>query len=109
MYGEEFDIHLRIRQQMPHKKIKYLPHLQYLHLMEEREITKEYIYKQLLSDIRICERHAISARLCLRRKIRALKINQFIHRVLCWSKSTPTTTHAHTLQLNVLKELYETI
>jgi GT2 family glycosyltransferase len=109
MYGEEFDIHLRIRKHMPHKKIKYLPQLQYLHLMEERVITKEYIYKQLLSDIRICERHAISARLCLRRKIRALKINLFIHRLLCWSKSTSTTTHAHTLQLNVLKELYETI
>ena len=59
MYGEECDIHLRLRKAFPKKKIQFLS-IPYLHLSAERPF-EEKRYRQLLNDdLYVCRKHGLS-------------------------------------------------
>lgn len=60
MYGEEYDIHLRLQQNFPDKLIKYFPKLKYVHLIEERELTTAALQKTYKSLLYVCNKHNIS-------------------------------------------------
>ena len=73
MYGEECDIHLRLRNAFPNKKIKFLP-IPYLHLSAERPF-EEKRYRQLLNaDLYVCRKHGLSMAHYLRIRLFALRL-----------------------------------
>lgn len=73
MYGEECDIHLRLRNAFPNKKIKFLP-IPYLHLAAERPF-EEKRYRQLLkADLFVCQKHGLSMAHYLRIRLFALRL-----------------------------------
>ncbi len=73
MYGEECDIHLRLRKVFPKKKIKFLP-LPYLHLSAERPF-EEKRYRQLINaDLYVCRKHRLSIAHYLRIRLFALRL-----------------------------------
>jgi GT2 family glycosyltransferase len=73
MYGEECDIHLRLRKVFPKKKIKFLP-LPYLHLSAERPF-EEKRYRQLINaDLYVCRKHGLSIAHYLRIRLFALRL-----------------------------------
>lgn len=62
MYGEEYDIHIRLQKMFPNKIIKYLPDLKYIHLIEDRQLTVAALQKTLKSLLYLCSKHNISIR-----------------------------------------------
>lgn len=73
MYGEECDIHLRLRKVFPKKKIKFMP-IPYLHLSAERPF-EEKRYRQLLdADLYVCRKHGLSVAHYLRIRLFALRL-----------------------------------
>lgn len=73
MYGEECDIHLRLRKAFPKKQIQFLP-IPYLHLSAERPF-EEKRYRQLLNaDLYVCRKHGLSAAHYLRIRLFALRL-----------------------------------
>ena len=62
MYGEEYDIHIRLQKIFSNKIIKYLPNLKYIHLIEERQLTVAALQKTLKSLLYVCSKHHISTR-----------------------------------------------
>ena len=62
MYGEEYDIHIRLQKMFPNKIIKYLPDFKYIHLIEERQLTVVALQKTLKSLLYLCGKHNISIR-----------------------------------------------
>ena len=73
MYGEECDIHLRLRKVFPKKKIKFLP-IPYLHLTADRPF-EEKRYRQLINaDLYVCRKHELSVAHYLRIRLFALRI-----------------------------------
>jgi GT2 family glycosyltransferase len=73
MYGEECDIHLRLRKAFPKKKIQFLS-IPYLHLSAERPF-EEKRYRQLLhADLYVCRKHGLSVAHYLRIRLFALRL-----------------------------------
>lgn len=73
MYGEECDIHLRLRKAFPKKRIQFLP-IPYLHLSAERPF-EEKRYRQLLNaDLYVCRKHGLSLAHYLRIRLFALRL-----------------------------------
>ena len=73
MYGEECDIHLRLRKAFPKKKIKFMS-IPYLHLSAERPF-EEKRYQQLLNaDLYVCRKHGLSVAHYLRIRLFALRL-----------------------------------
>lgn len=73
MYGEECDIHLRLRKVFPKKKIKFMP-IPYLHLSAERPF-EEKRYRQLINaDLYVCRKHGLSVAHYLRIRLFALRL-----------------------------------
>lgn len=73
MYGEECDIHLRLRKVFPKKKIKFLP-IPYLHLTADRPF-EEKRYRQLINaDLYVCRKHELSVAHYLRIRLFALRL-----------------------------------
>lgn len=73
MYGEECDIHLRLRKAFPKMKIQFLS-IPYLHLSAERPF-EEKRYRQLLNaDLYVCRKHGLSVALYLRIRLFALRL-----------------------------------
>lgn len=73
MYGEECDIHLRLRKAFPQKKIQFLS-IPYLHLSAERPF-EEKRYRQLINaDLYVCRKHGLSVAHYLRIRLFALRL-----------------------------------
>ena len=73
MYGEECDIHLRLRKAFPKKKIQFLS-IPYLHLSAERPF-EEQRYRQLINaDLYVCRKHGLSVAHYLRIRLFALRL-----------------------------------
>ena len=73
MYGEECDIHLRLRKAFPKKKIQFLS-IPYLHLSAERPF-EEKRYRQLLhADLYVCRKHGLSEKEYMRIRLFALRL-----------------------------------
>ena len=73
MYGEECDIHLRLRKAFPKKKIQFLS-IPYLHLSAERPF-EEKRYRQLINaDLYVCRKHGLSVAHYLRIRLFALRL-----------------------------------
>lgn len=77
MYGEEYDIHLRILKKFPNKTIKYLKGLKYLHLIEGRVISREEIRKPLTSIYYVCKKHNLSPKKVFK-KLLIVSIIQYV-------------------------------
>ena len=73
MYGEECDIHLRLRKAFPKKKIHFLS-IPYLHLSTERPF-EEKRYRQLIhADLYVCRKHGLSVAHYLHIRLFALRL-----------------------------------
>lgn len=75
MYGEEYDIHIRLQKMFSNKIIKYMPNLKYIHLIEERLLTEAALQKTFKSLLYVCNKHNISTRkfLCIQRTTNFLR------------------------------------
>lgn len=75
MYGEEYDIHIRLQKMFPNKIIKYLPDLKYIHLIEERKLTKSDLQKTLKSLLYVSQKHGLSTKkyLLIQRRVNILR------------------------------------
>lgn len=75
MYGEEYDIHIRLQKMFPNKIIKYLPDLKYIHLIEERKLTKSDLQKTLKSLLYVSQKHGLSTKkyLSIQRRVNILR------------------------------------
>ena len=73
MYGEECDIHLRLRKAFPKKKIQFLS-IPYLHLSAERPFEEKQ-YRQLINaDLYVCRKHGLTVAHYLRIRLFALRL-----------------------------------
>ena len=75
MYGEEYDIHIRLQKMFPNKIIKYVPKLKYIHLIEERKLTKSDLQKTLKSLLYVSQKHGLSTKkyLLIQRRVNILR------------------------------------
>lgn len=75
MYGEEYDIHIRLQKMFPNKIIKYVPNLKYIHLIEERKLTKSDLQKTLKSLLYVSQKHGLSTKkyLLIQRHVNILR------------------------------------
>lgn len=102
MYGEECDIHLRLRKAFPTEKIKFLP-IPYLHLSAERPF-EEKRYRQLVNaDLYVCRKHGLSASHYLRIRLFALRICLLRCKLLGRGNSTEAKTYPP--MITITKEL----
>lgn len=105
MYGEEFDIHTRLRKTFPRKKIVFLKDLHYLHLIEDRIMTAKSLYSPLRSEIIVCQKHNYS--------IKKYIFEQRLANIISWCmmlfvfifKHMPYTTESYHIVKNVLRTL----
>lgn len=65
MYGEECDIHLRLRNSYPTMKIIYLQNIPYLHLSYRKEFSEVNYKQHILSCIYVCQKHRLSEKIYL--------------------------------------------
>lgn len=82
MYGEEYDIHLRIQKHFPNKSIQYLKKTKYLHLIEERIPSEDAYYKSYSSIYQVCKKHHIAPQEVFNRQIITFKIQYIMSKVL---------------------------
>ena len=74
MYGEECDIHQRLRKAFPQMRITFLAACPYLHLSMERPF-EEKRYRQLVAaDLYVCRKHNLSTKHYLRIRLFALRL-----------------------------------
>lgn len=109
MYGEEFDIHVRLRKFFPQNKICYLPKMRYLHLIEERTYDVKVARKQLLSDLKACEYNNISPLQCVNNKLAALRISRMISICLSVLRGQQSDDKMYVFQKTLLQELKSAI
>ena len=79
MYGEECDIHLRLRNSYPTMKIIYLLDIPYLHLSYRKQFSVEHYKLHLLSCVYVCQKHHLSEK-------RFLHITKFAN-IICHIRS----------------------
>ena len=82
MYGEEYDIHLRIQKHFPNKSIQYLKKTKYLHLIGERIPSEDAYYKSYSSIYQVCKKHHIAPKKVFNHQIITLKIQYVMSKVL---------------------------
>lgn len=73
MYGEECDIHLRLRKAFPKKKIQFLS-IPYLHLSAERPFEEQRYCQLINADLYVCRKHGLSVAHYLRIRLFALRL-----------------------------------
>lgn len=73
MYGEECDIHLRLRKAFPKKKIQFLS-IPYLHLSAERPFEEQRYLQLINADLYVCRKHGLSVAHYLRIRLFALRL-----------------------------------
>lgn len=104
MYGEECDIHHRLRQQFADKHIRYLPSLRYLHLSHERSFSLQRYMQQIQACIYVCRKHNMSIS-------RYLRITQYSN-YLCYIRAClcKDNVEKHTVkqQINYIRSLKHT-
>ena len=105
MYGEEFDIHTRLRKTFPHKKIVFLKDLHYLHLIEDRIMTFESLYPPLRSEIVMCQKHKYSIKKYIFDQKIANVINWCMMLILFIFKKRPYTLKSYHVVQTVLSTL----
>jgi GT2 family glycosyltransferase len=106
MYGEECDIHLRLRKVFPKKKIKFLP-LPYLHLSAERPF-EEKRYRQLINaDLYVCRKHGLSVTHYLRIRLFALRL--CLLRCKLQRKGDSIEAHTYPPMIQITKEILYTL
>lgn len=102
MYGEEFDIHTRLRKHFPQKEIVFLKDLHYLHLIEERVMTEKSLYAPLRSEILVCQKHKYSIKKYIFEQKVANMINWCMMLILFVFKHRPYTSESYHIVKNVL-------
>lgn len=102
MYGEECDIHLRLRKTFPKKQIQFLP-IPYLHLSAERPF-EEKRYRQLLNaDLYVCRKHGLSIAHYLRIRLFALRV--CLLRCQLQGRSNSVEAHTYPPMIQITKQL----
>lgn len=107
MYGEELDIHLRIQQMFPRKKILYLNDLKYIHQIDNRTLTKQMIKKTYESICYVCKKHNVSIKHMLWKQRIVVKF-RFFKSTLCKYINRPYNVsyhEHHDMFMEVFKEL----
>ena len=98
MYGEECDIHLRLRKVFPKKKIQFLS-IPYLHLSADRPF-EEKRYRQLLNaDLYVCRKHGRSIAHYLRIRLFALRLCLLRCKLQGRGNSTEAQTYPPMIQI----------
>ena len=107
MYGEECDIHLRLRKTFPKKKIVFLATSRYIHLTMEREF-EEKRYRQLLEgDMYVCQKHNISLKRYLRTRIFALQLCKLRDYLI--GKQNINQINTYTKMIKITKQIKQNI
>ena len=74
MYGEECDIHQRLRKAFPKMKIAFLANCPYLHLSMERPFEEKRYRQQVAADLYVCRKHGLSEKKYMRIRLFALRL-----------------------------------
>ena len=74
MYGEECDIHQRLRKAYPRMKIAFLSACPYLHLSMERPFEEKRYRQQVAADLYVCRKHGLSRKEYMRIRLFALRL-----------------------------------
>lgn len=74
MYGEECDVHVRLRKAFPEKKIAFMAAYPYLHLSMERPFEEKRYCQQIQADLHVCRKHQLSVRQYMRIRLFALQL-----------------------------------
>ena len=105
MYGEECDIHQRLRKAFPLKKIAFLADCPYLHLSIERPF-EEKRYRQLVAaDLYVCKKHQLSVYKYIRIRLFALQLCYL--RAKLFRKHNTTEILSYQLMIEVTKQIYQ--
>ncbi len=80
MYGEECDIHQRLRKLYPNSKIRFLAKYPYLHLTVTRPFEEKRFLQLLRGDMYVCEKHHLSVEKYLLIRLFAIRICL----IRCW-------------------------
>lgn len=101
MYGEECDIHLRLRDKFPSKKIVYTPTCSYLHLSGKRFFSDRRYKQLLLSGQYVCQKHHLSPKRYLQIEL-ARTYTAFIRDIL---QHDLNKKDAYKAQINIIKDM----
>jgi len=105
MYGEEFDMHTRLRRMFPRLKVVYLPQIKYIHLISDRRTTLDSAYKTYKSDVFVCTLLGISPQQCIRRKKRSLHIMHIVNIILCALRRVSMDGRYYKFSMQALRQL----
>lgn len=78
MYGEEDDIHRRLLS-IPHARFIYSKKLSYLHLIDSRQLSLDYLKKRFSSTIYLYQKNGVDANIAINRELLMTKMNLFLH------------------------------
>ena len=89
MYCEENDIMRRMHQQHLNKKILFVPHLHYIHCIEERQFSEKATEREFASQIYMCKKNNIPLHSFVKHEKRKFAISRIITflRTLKWGFS----------------------
>ncbi len=101
MYGEECDIHQRLRKAFPKMRIAFMAECEYLHLSMERPF-EEKRYRQLVAaDLYVCRKHGLSEKKYIRIRLFALRLCYWRDKMLGRNVQTYKPMIEVTLKLRV--------
>ena len=81
MYGEEDDIHRRLLT-IPHARFIYNKKLCYLHLIDSRQLSLDYLRKRFSSTIYLYQKNGVDANKAIKRELLITKMNLYIHSII---------------------------
>ncbi len=100
MYGEECDIHLRLKEKYPKGKIIYIPSISYLHLSAERDFSSKRYKQQISACIYVCRKHSLSPK----RYLTILQIGNYLCYIRSILKKRFAEQKAIKEQIKIVKE-----
>lgn len=107
MYGEEYDIHMRLQKLLPTKTVQYIKELKYIHLIEDRIYTKDSYIKPYTSIYHVCKKHNLSIEKVFENLIWVCRI-QFAMAYILRLLNRPYDPKAHD-KINMFKDLFKHI
>ena len=103
MYGEECDIHQRLRKAFPNKQIAFLAGCEYLHLSMERPFEQKRYRQLVAADLYVCRKHGLSEK-------KYMHIRLFALRLCYWRDQLKRrNVQAYRSMIEVTKQIYNEI
>lgn len=81
LYGEENDLHYRLRKLRPDLKIAFEKDLNYIHLSDDRSLSIDTMFRMLNSNLYFCKKNGLKDSLFLKREIKRAKFFRLIEKI----------------------------